>query len=119
MGATKEGGLSTFGEMWASSAGFASLILDYRFFGDSDGEPRNFVSLVKQLEDYKSVIQWARERPEVFRNDKIVVMGCAASGMTVASLLLQDSGLAGGMAQCPLLDGQFCYVSNFSTLISL
>ncbi|KAE9390165.1 alpha/beta-hydrolase [Gymnopus androsaceus JB14] len=112
MTAIKEAGLSAFGEAWASSAGFASLILDYRFFGDSDGEPRNFLSLKKQLEDYKSVIKWARERPETFRNDKIVVMGSALSGITVANLLLQDPGLAAGMAHCPLLDG-------YSTLLAL
>ncbi|KIK54650.1 hypothetical protein GYMLUDRAFT_231816 [Collybiopsis luxurians FD-317 M1] len=112
MGAIKDAGFADLGETWASAAGFASLILDYRFFGGSDGEPRNFFSLEKQLEDYRSVIKWARERPETFRNDKIVVMGCAASGMTVANLLLQDPGLAGGMAQCPVLDG-------YSTLMAL
>ncbi|KIK58905.1 hypothetical protein GYMLUDRAFT_170445 [Collybiopsis luxurians FD-317 M1] len=101
----KEAGLATFGEHWARRTGFASLILDYRYFGESNGQPRDFLSLDYQLQDYKSVIQWAREKPETFRADMIVVMGSAASGHTVARLLLQDPHLAGGMAHCPLLDG--------------
>ncbi|KAJ8514921.1 hypothetical protein ONZ45_g7611 [Pleurotus djamor] len=101
----KEAGLAVFGERWATDAGYASLIFDYRYFGDSDGEPRNFVSIAQQLEDYKSVLNYARERPETFRNDKIVVMGSALSGLSVAQLLLEDTGLAGGMAHSPTLDG--------------
>ncbi|KAJ8488729.1 hypothetical protein ONZ45_g13855 [Pleurotus djamor] len=101
----KEAGLAIFGERWAIDAGYASLIFDYRGFGDSDGEPRNLVSLEQQLQDYKTVLKWARERPESFRNDKIVVMGSALSGLSVAQLLLEDTGLAGGMAHSPMLDG--------------
>ncbi|KAF4578362.1 AB hydrolase superfamily protein [Pleurotus pulmonarius] len=101
----KDAGLASFGERWASDAGYASLIFDYRFFGESGGEPRNFVSLEKQLEDYKSVLKWARQRPDLFCNDKIVVMGSALSGISVSQLLLEDTSLAGGMAHCPMLDG--------------
>ncbi|EPQ49951.1 alpha/beta-hydrolase [Gloeophyllum trabeum ATCC 11539] len=101
----KDAGLAAFGEEWASRAHFASLILDYRHFGESGGEPRNLISLEKQLQDYQSVIDWARARPEKFRVDKIVVMGSALSGLHVAELLLRDQRLAGGMAHCPVLDG--------------
>lgn len=106
MTVVKEAGLATFGQRWATEAGYASLIFDYRGFGDSDGEPRNLVSLHKQLEDYRSVVQWARQRPELFLNNKIVVMGSALSGLAVANLVLEDSGLAGGMAHSPMLDGK-------------
>ncbi|KAF9269271.1 alpha/beta-hydrolase [Marasmius fiardii PR-910] len=108
----KEAGLAPFGERWANDAGYASLIFDYRYFGKSGGEPRNLVDLKKQLEDYQSVIRWARQRPELFVNNKIVVMGSALSGLSVASLVLHDNGLAGGMAHSPMLDGYATVMSS-------
>lgn len=98
--------MADFGEAWADRAGYASLILDYRGFGDSEGEPRNIVSLLKaQREDYEAVIAWAKAQPDVFAGDKIVVMGSALSGLVVARLVCERKDLAGGMAHCPLLDG--------------
>ncbi|TFK50402.1 alpha/beta-hydrolase [Heliocybe sulcata] len=100
----KKAGLAPFAEAWATEAGYASLVLDYRYFGESDGQPRSLTSLSAQLEDYKTVIAWARARPAQFRTDKIVVMGSASSGLHVASLVANDPQLAGGMAHCPMLD---------------
>lgn len=62
----KDAGLTTFGSRWAIDAPYALLIFDYGYFGASDGEPRNFVSLLKQCEDYQALIRLARQRPEVF-----------------------------------------------------
>lgn len=95
----------TFRRRWATDAGYASLIFDYRGFGDSGGEPRSLVSLEKQYEDYLAVINWARTKSEMFHSDKIVVMGSATSGLSVARLVVEESGLAGGMGHSPLLDG--------------
>ena len=102
--------MDVFGEHWARDAGYASLILDYRGFGDSDGRPRNVVVLKKELQDYNAVIEWARAKPDVFRTDKIVVMGSAMSGLLVSYLVNHDAGLAGGIAHSPLLDGQQGFV---------
>lgn len=105
----KEAGLAVFGERWASEAGWASLILDYRGFGDSDGE-RNLVIMKNQVQDYLSVISWARssDNQTRFLQDKIVVMGSAMSGIAVADIITRDDveGIAGGMAHCPLLDAK-------------
>lgn len=101
----KEAGFDAFGEKWATDAGYASLIFDYRFFGKSGGKPRNLVVYSEQLEDYRSVIKWARQQPHIFKNDKIVIMGSATSGISVANLALSDASLAGAMAHSPVLDG--------------
>ncbi|KAK0486028.1 alpha/beta-hydrolase [Armillaria novae-zelandiae] len=105
----KEAGMAVFGERWASEAGWASLILDYRGFGDSDGQ-RNLVIWKNQVEDYLSVISWARssENQTRFLQDKIVVMGSAMSGLSVAEIITRDDveGIAGGMAHSPLLDAK-------------
>ena len=66
MTVVKEAGMAVFGERWATDAGYASLIFDYRGFGASDGLPRNLLVLEKELQDFRSVIEWARARPEVF-----------------------------------------------------
>jgi dienelactone hydrolase len=105
---TKDAGYEALCERWASDAGFASLVLDYRGFGASGGTPRNVLSPAMQTEDYKAVIAWARKHPEPFRLDKIVVMGSAMSGLSVAQLAVEDQKLAGAIAQCPVLDGVFC-----------
>lgn len=107
--------MAVFGERWASEAGWASLILDYRGFGDSDGQ-RNLVIWKNQVQDYLSVISWARssENQTKFLRDKIVVMGSAMSGLSVAEIITRDDveGIAGGMAHCPLLDGTRLQVPN-------
>ena len=102
----KAAGWAPFGERWAD-AGYASLILDFRCFGDSDGEPRNLVVIEKQVEDYRSVIAWARDHPGIFKTDKIVVMGSASSGLVAATIAVEDPSIAGMMAHCPLLDGMY------------
>ncbi|KAI0064307.1 alpha/beta-hydrolase [Artomyces pyxidatus] len=105
MTVTKDAGFQGLGKRWAEDAGFASLMLDFRRLGASGGAPRNLLSVHTHLEDYRSVIEWARARPELFRADKIVVFGSAMSALQMAELVVHDGALAGGMAQCPLLDG--------------
>ncbi|EIM79594.1 alpha/beta-hydrolase [Stereum hirsutum FP-91666 SS1] len=109
---TKDAGLKAFAQRWATNAGFASLLMDYRGFGSSGGEPRNLVSLKNQTEDFLSVVEWVKANSDQFRVDKIVVMGSAMSGLNVAELVVRCKDLAGGMAHCPLLDG-------YATLMSL
>ena len=80
-------------------------LLDYRHFGESGGFPRCLVSLEKQLEDYRTVLKYVRGLYEEFNTSKIVVMGSALSGLYISSLAIEDSGIAGAMAHCPMLDG--------------
>jgi pimeloyl-ACP methyl ester carboxylesterase len=102
---TKDSDMQAFVDRWADDAGYASVLFDYRYFGGSGGTPRDKVSLVDQYEDYRSVLAWVRSQPERFQMDKIVVMGGAASGLSVARLAVEDGKLAGAMAHCPVLDG--------------
>jgi len=36
------------------------LLFDYRHFGDSDGKPRQLVSVRRQLQDYAAAVAFAR-----------------------------------------------------------
>jgi len=83
--------------------GIAVLSIDYRYFGYSDGEPRQLFSIEKQLEDYKAAIAYARNREEI-DPDKIVVWGTSASGGYGLILAASDKKIAGVISQCPALD---------------
>ena len=55
--AVKEMSLSNYAERFAN-AGFVTLIFDYRYFGDSEGEPRGQLFPLEQQEDYRNAITW-------------------------------------------------------------
>ena len=45
-----------------------------------DGTPRNCLFVTEQIEDYRSVVKWVKERPEEFDVQKIVLWGTSFSG---------------------------------------
>ena len=53
----KEMGLAGFAERFAA-AGFVILVFDYRFWGESEGEPRNQIFALEMVEDYRNGITW-------------------------------------------------------------
>ena len=58
-GAVKEGGPIRSAERFAAE-GYAGLAFDYRYFGESGGEPRQLLSVKRQLEDWRAAIAYAR-----------------------------------------------------------
>jgi fermentation-respiration switch protein FrsA (DUF1100 family) len=86
-------------------AGMAVLTFDYRYFGKSEGEPRQLFMISCQLEDYKAAIEYARNLKEI-DSDKIALWGTSAGGgygMVIAS---RDKKIACIVGQCPGLDNQ-------------
>ncbi|CAL8463633.1 g3167 [Coccomyxa elongata] len=55
----KDMGLHPFAEVFAQR-GLAVLTFDYRNFGGSDGEPRNWVSPKRHLEDWEAALDYVR-----------------------------------------------------------
>lgn len=102
MGAIKACGLTPFAERFCR-AGFAVIAFDYRHWGGSSGQPRDFLSLPKQREDYRTVIGWADADPR-FDSQRIFAWGISFAGMHIVELAASDSRLAGVIAQCPLVD---------------
>ncbi|AWG62822.1 alpha/beta hydrolase [Mycobacteroides abscessus] len=103
IGGIKAGGLAPFAQRFASS-GFAAIAFDYRHWGQSSGEPRQFLSLRRQTEDYRSAMTWVRAQRE-FDATRMFVWGTSFAGMHVVKLAAIEPGLAGAIAQCPLVDG--------------
>ncbi|EAW25567.1 alpha/beta hydrolase [Aspergillus fischeri NRRL 181] len=104
IGCIKDAGLAPFVTTFAHH-GYIAVTFDYLYFGQSEGEPRNLMSVSQQLHDFEDVISWVRTQPERFDVDKIVVWGTSFGGMHTTALLAQDHKLAGGIAQCPCVDG--------------
>lgn len=55
----KDMGLEPFAELFASK-GLAVLLFDYRNFGGSEGEPRNWVSPKRHLQDWDAALDYVR-----------------------------------------------------------
>ena len=85
------------------AAGYAVLAFDYRYFGDSGGEPRQLMLLANQLEDYRSAIAYVRSREEI-DPARIALWGTSASGGYGIVIAAEDSTIACAVAQCPGLD---------------
>lgn len=83
--------------------GIAAITYDYRYFGESGGEPRQLFHQKKQLEDLKVVIDYARSNENI-DSDKIVLWGTSASGGYGINTASIDKKIAGVIAQCPSLD---------------
>lgn len=102
-GGTVDSGLLPYAERFAA-AGLEALAFDYRHFGASDGEPRQLLSIPRQLEDYAAAIACARTFEHV-DPDRIVVWGSSYSGGHVVAVAVADGRVAGAIAQTPAMDG--------------
>ena len=87
-GGTVDSGLMPYAERFAA-AGLDALAFDYRHFGASAGEPRQLVSVPRQLEDYAAAIAFARGLDGV-DPDRIVVWGTSFSGGHVVEVAVAD-----------------------------
>ena len=87
-------------------SGFAVLAFDYRFFGQSGGEPRQLIWMPHQLADLEAAVKFARGLPEV-NPYKIALWGTSAGGAHVVTAAARDNKLACVSAMVPMLDPGF------------
>lgn len=102
-GATRDASLAPYAERFAA-AGMFVLLFDYRHFGASDGEPRQLVSVHRQLEDYASAVAFAQTLPGV-DPQRIAVWGTSFAGGHALVAAARVPGVAAAVAQCPMMDG--------------
>jgi dienelactone hydrolase len=103
LGGTRDASLPPYAERFAA-AGFYVLLFDYRHLGDSDGEPRQLISMERQLADWGAAIAFARTTPGVDA-ERIGLWGCSLAGGHVLVAAARDKRIAAVAAQCPMLDG--------------
>ncbi len=101
-GGTKDVLLEPYAVRFAKN-GIAAITYDYRYFGESGGEPRQLFHGKKQQEDLKAVINYARSNKKI-NGDKIVLWSTSAAGGYGINSASVDEKIAGVIAQCPSLD---------------
>lgn len=102
-GGTKRSGLQPYAERFAG-AGFHVLVIDYRHFGDSSGQPRQLLNPRQQVDDILAALHYARSRDDV-DPDRIALWGTSYGGGNVVLAAAQDGGMAAVVSQCPVMDG--------------
>jgi len=85
-------------------AGLVAVLFDYRYLGESGGEPRGQVLPFEQIEDYRNAITFAQTQPEV-DPEKIGVFGSSYSGGHVIVVGAVDRRVKCVASQVPYLDG--------------
>ena len=103
LGGVRQMRLDAFAERFAA-AGYRCLVFDYRHFGASAGEPRQLLSVRRQLEDWRCAIDYARQLEGV-DPDRIVLWGTSFGGGHVIRTASRDPRVAAVIAQCPFTDG--------------
>jgi dienelactone hydrolase len=103
LAAVKAGGLAPFAARFCRE-GFVAVAFDYRQWGGSSGRPRDVVSVPRQRQDYRTVIDWAVADSGIDET-QIFVWGTSFSGLHAVELAATDGRLRGAIAQNPLVDG--------------
>lgn len=103
LGGTRDAGLVPYAHAFAQ-AGYTVLLFDYRHFGASEGEPRQLISVPRQLADWQGAIDFAREQPGIDPR-RVALWGSSFSGGHVIVAAARDGGVAAVSAQGPMMDG--------------
>jgi len=82
------------------SAGFVTLVFDYRYFGDSEGEPRSQNFPLELVEDIRNAITWVSDQPEV-DSQRIGIWGTSYGGGLVLYVGTYDRRVKAVVSQVP------------------
>jgi dienelactone hydrolase len=99
----RDQGMSAVAERFAA-AGFAALAIDYRHFGDSDGEPRGLVSGARQRQDLRAALAFVRTRPELDAA-RTALWGYSLGGGNVQAVAIDEPGIAAAICVAPVISG--------------
>ena len=94
--------LPAFAERFAQ-AGFAAFTFDYRYFGESEGKPRQLIDLESQRTDLQQALKWVRTDPRI-DTSRIALWGTSLGGSHVVHVASLDNGIAAVICNMPALD---------------
>jgi len=108
-GAERAFGLPPYARRFAER-GLATYLFDYRGFGDSDGEPRNFVDAHRHLADWQAAVAHVRALHEV-DGTRLALWGTSYSGGHAIVTAANDAAVTALVAQVPYVDpfGLWCW----------
>ena len=102
-GGTKDSGLEPFATRFAA-AGFDVFAFDYRGFGASGGQPRQSLSVRKQIDDYHAAIE-AAKRLDGVDASRVAVWGASFSGGHVIQVAAERGDIGAVISLTPLTSG--------------
>lgn len=88
-----------------SQAGYVTLAVDYRTFGDSEGEPRGQLFPLNEVEDFRNAISYLQSRDEV-DPQRIGIWGTSFGGAVVIYTAAFDRRAKTVVAQVPVVNGR-------------
>ena len=88
-----------------SRAGYVTLAIDYRSFGESEGEPRGQLFPLNESEDYRNAISYLETRSEVDPK-RIGIWGTSFGGAQVIYTGAMDKRAKVIVAQVPVVNGR-------------
>ena len=97
----KEHALPEFAQKF-NAAGFAAVVFDYRFYGDSDGEPRCQSFPLEMADDFRNAITWACEQANI-DGARIGLWGTSFAGGIVTYAATFDKRVKAVVAQVPTI----------------
>jgi fermentation-respiration switch protein FrsA (DUF1100 family) len=91
-------------EQHFAAAGIATLAFDYRNTGESDGEPRQHISLRAQRVDVQAALSSARSHRAI-DSGRVGLWGTSLGGMNVLRVAASRDDVAVAIVQCPMVHG--------------
>ncbi|KAL6298647.1 alpha/beta-hydrolase [Sparassis latifolia] len=109
--------LAPYAEAFAK-LGYAAVVFDYRRWGASDGQPRNCLYVSEQLEDYRTVIKYCRQRSE-FDPQRVILWGTSFAGGHAVKLASEaDLNILAAISQCPYLGAGLPLALNYGFIMT-
>lgn len=99
---TKDSGLERYALRFADE-GYNVLTYDYRYYGDSQGMPRQMFCGKYQLDDLRGAVKYVKGRDDV-DSKKIILWGTSAGAAYGVNMAAEDHDIAGVIAQCGAYD---------------
>jgi hypothetical protein len=97
-------GLVGQGKFFAE-AGYATLAIDYRSFGESEGEPRGELFPLNEVEDFRNSVSWLQEHGDV-NAERVGIWGTSFGGAAVLWTAAVDRRVKAVVAQVPVVNGR-------------
>lgn len=102
LGATHDMMMATYEQRFAA-AGIATLAFDYRCTGESDGVPRQHISLTDQRDDVIAATRWLQARAGI-DPDRVGLWGTSLGALNVVRAAARTD-IAAAVIQCPIVHG--------------
>jgi pimeloyl-ACP methyl ester carboxylesterase len=102
-GANHTMALGRYEQRFAQS-GIGTLAFDYRHLGESEGLPRQRLSLRRHRQDIAAAIGFARGLPGV-DGDRVALWGTSLGAMHVLRVAADRTDVAAVVVQCPIVSG--------------